>query len=77
MPFPLRSWLGWLNFLLLQWFCIRLARIRDLRDAPDGSQHSVTIGYTLLRWPVPLTGWWSRYIWIRRSGRWGHGRGLA
>lgn len=51
------SWLGLFNFLVLQWFCVRLAKVK----AASGR----TVRWTLLRWPLPLTGWWSPYIWIR------------
>lgn len=48
------SWLGLLNFLLLQWFFVRLARVVDKRTGR-------TAGWRVLRWPWPLTGWWSPY----------------
>lgn len=51
-----------LNFLVLQWFGIRLARIVELRRRP------VTVGWLVVRWLWPLTGWWSDYRWISRRG---------
>lgn len=65
--------LGLLNFLVLQWLGVRLARVRNsggywistgageefVRPLPDE--------WTLLRWVWPLTGWWSPLRWIRRS----------
>ena len=52
------SWVGWLNFILLQWVGIRLAYVVDGRR--------ITRWY-LLRWIVPLTGWWSHYLYVGRS----------
>lgn len=54
------TWVGWLNFLVLQWLCFRLGRERD------------TVGRHLrwmtVRWVLPLTGWWSHYVFVRRAG---------
>jgi hypothetical protein len=51
------SWLGWLNQLIIQWFFIRLqATLDDSRTNIEGLQ---IIGFIL-----PLTGWWSDYIWL-------------
>lgn len=41
-----------INFLVLQWFCIRLARVTENNKFKQ---------YTLLRNIVPLTGWWSEF----------------
>ncbi len=50
------SWLGWLNFCVLQWFCTRLQRTVEI--LPEDSFRTV-------RWDfihaIPLTGWWTRY----------------
>lgn len=46
------SWVGWLNFIVLQWFCIRLAYVQ-----PGGD-------WAIFCWPLPLTGWWSDYRYI-------------
>lgn len=53
--------LGLLNFVVLQWFGVRLARceIRAL-----ALRRPVRVEYRLLRWIVPLTGWWSDYIYM-------------
>jgi hypothetical protein len=66
--------LGLLNFLLLQWFGVRLqyhwyrSSGHDKgfgrwwsRYAPRG----VPITWSLRRWVRPLTGWWSEYSKIR------------
>lgn len=52
--------LGWFNFLVAQWLFVRLARIVD----HDGS----TVGWKLLGFVVPMTGWWNdcRFLGIRR-----------
>lgn len=78
------TWLGALNFLVLQWFGVRLARVMAVQvksevvvnawlssaGASVGSTaclgKKVQIGWKLLRWIVPLTGWWSDYRWIAR-----------
>ena len=46
------TWLGWLNFIVLQWFFIRLIAGRTV------------YGLTYWKWIyfiVPLTGWWNNY----------------
>jgi hypothetical protein len=74
------TWLGILNFAVLQWFGIRLARVterppsevlvilaaRGFRVPEDGR---VTVGWRVLRWIWPLTGWWSDCRYIRRPRR--------
>jgi len=45
-------WLGYLNFLILQWLFIRLTKWEE-----DNQN-----GFGLLIGVLPLTGWWSRYI---------------
>ena len=80
------SALGLLNFLVLQWFCVRLARVTEMRPRGDDlvgpmilklgwitqehydrvALHPVTVGWKVLRWIWPLTGWWSNYRWIAR-----------
>lgn len=68
------TWLGVLNFVVLQWFGVRLARTIWREEVPRYCYGSTTMVYTtdiferrgwrLLRWIVPLTGWWSDYRWI-------------
>jgi len=65
-----RTSLGILNFLVLQWFGVRLARTIEIEVDPAavgrvGRVHRV-VGWSLLRWVWPLTGWWSDYRWIAR-----------
>lgn len=50
-------WLGPVNFVIVQWAFLRLAVV----VYEDGSR-----GWAILRWVVPLTGWWSGYRWFRR-----------
>jgi hypothetical protein len=52
------SWLKALNFFVLQWFFFRLARMID--------EEGRTIRYLILGPVLPLTGWWSCYIWLKR-----------
>jgi hypothetical protein len=61
-----------LNFVLLQWFCVR-AQVSFSRVCPSGVRHrwwdreiaaDDRVSFSLLRWVVPLTGWWSPYRWI-------------
>jgi len=74
--------LGALNFIVLQWFGVRLARAyylarRGIRHAtvlPGGGALSVGYdvefvgrGWCVIRWVWPLTGWWGGYRWIARS----------
>ena len=62
------SWLGTLNFLVLQWFGVRLARVYQrvlVGDHPSCFRH---VRWTLVRWVWPLTGWWSDYRWISKRG---------
>lgn len=78
------TWLGVLNFLVLQWFGVRVARryenrqrnlrlhhVSMLSDGSFGAGYTcnverVFVGYRLLRWVWPLTGWWSDVRWIAR-----------
>lgn len=58
---PFRSKLGALNFLVLQWFFVRLADVGDQRG--DVWVHE---RWMILRWIVPMTGWWTKYIYVRK-----------
>ena len=63
--FP-RSWFGLLNFFVFQWFGIRLAkRLWILPGNLLGGRPSRRGDWFLLRWVWPMTGWWSRYRWIK------------
>jgi len=55
--FLTNTWVGWLNILILQWLFIRLAYVTDT-EKPDWC------GWKLQKGIVPLTGWWSDYIYI-------------
>lgn len=71
--------LGLLNFLVLQWFGVRLCASYDEKllavDAirpgrwwsPYAPPRGVGVSWSLLRWVWPLTGWWSDYRWIGRQ----------
>lgn len=54
------TWLGLLNSIVLQWFFVRLARIVDTKT-------KIIVGWKLLKWIVPLTGWWSDYRYIGKE----------
>lgn len=66
------SLLGLLNFVVLQWFCVRLEVSFTRVRRPDERQRwwdreiavDDDVSFSLLRWIVPLTGWWSSYRWI-------------
>ena len=49
-----------LNFLVFQWFFVRLFRIQY----KDGREEVRFGGYI-----VPLTGWWSDFVVLNKSGR--------
>lgn len=54
------TWIGWLNFLVLQWFWIRLGREID--------QAGRKRGFLILTRVYPLTGWWwSDFRFLRGS----------
>jgi hypothetical protein len=55
MKLPNWGWYGWLNFLVLQWFFVRLIKCQS---SARGTWYEVT-GFML-----PLTGWWGSYVWI-------------
>ena len=61
------TWLGYLNFGVLQWLFIRLERTVDCND------HSKHIAWGIIGPIIPLTGWWNRYIWLTPKG-WRLGR---
>ena len=55
------TWLGVFNFLLLQWFFIRLAK-----EVDTGTKK--LIRWSILRRVIPLTGWWTSYRYIGKKG---------
>ena len=57
----LRAWLFWFNFIILQWFCIRLARCGKFQG-----NKFITESWTIIGLLVPLTGWWSDYVYIKK-----------
>ncbi len=60
---PFRSLLGTLNFLVLQWLCVRLASSGRMDHETHRFVHE---RWVVLRWIVPMTGWWSDYVYLRR-----------
>ena len=67
-----KTWLDTLNFFVLQWFGVRLERVMATKEPPPGvargfRRPKVQIGWCVLRWVWPLTGWWgTRYRYIAR-----------
>lgn len=51
-------WLLWVNFLVVQWFFVRIAIVVHA----DGR-----VEWHPLRYVIPLTGWWSNYVWLWRK----------
>ncbi len=49
--------LKFVNMFIFQWFCIRLARKVDTKTKR-------TVGWTILKWVVPTTGWGTDYKYI-------------
>jgi hypothetical protein len=61
------SWLGIFNFVLLQWFFIRLARVEYQRGYPSlQGFHPVSYRFKIIGLIVPLTGWWNNFIYIKK-----------
>ena len=58
MKLPFHSWVGALNFLVLQWFCFRIAR--TMLIGVHGRQRQ--IGWKWVGPVLPLSGWWGDYI---------------
>lgn len=66
------SLLRLLNFVVLQWFCVQLqvsfSRVRGPSERPRWWDREIAdddeISFSLIRWVVPLTGWWSSYRWM-------------
>ncbi len=48
------SWLGVVNFLIIQWFFVRLEGVSD-------SKESTEMELGIRGWIMPLTGWWNKY----------------
>lgn len=53
----IKSWLFWLNFLIVQWFFVRFGR-------KYSHKHKKFISWGFVGLILPLTGWWNNYIWI-------------
>ena len=43
------TWVGWINFILLQWFFVRIGYTDGLGLMSE---------YGIFKFIVPLTGWW-------------------
>lgn len=54
------SILGLTNILFFQWLFIRLQASYDV-EAPH-----TTLTFTFIGFILPLTGWWTNYIWVKK-----------
>lgn len=55
------TWLGNFNFIIMQWLFIRIGIVGKMVNG-----EFVQTGWTLVRYPYPLTGWWNDYKWLYR-----------
>ena len=53
------TWLYLLNYCILQWFFVRLARVID-------DQTGKTIKFKFIYWIVPTTGWNTDFKYIKK-----------
>lgn len=73
------SLLKLLNFVVLQWFCVRLqvsfSHVCRPSERPRWWDREIPangeVTLSLLRWVVPLTGWWSNYRFFTNNVRGG------
>jgi hypothetical protein len=56
------SWLGKLNFFIIQWFFIRIGKIGN-----NVNGKFIQTGWTLVKYPYPLTGWWNDYKYLYKK----------
>lgn len=61
------TWLRFVNYYILQWFCIRLAKVVDT----DGPHKGKITGWQIL-YPIhPISGWRNEYRYLWGNGmRW-------
>ena len=75
----IKTWSGILNFLILQWFFVRLVKIKivtefgvqyfsmcDNKISPCG-YGEIKKKYKWLLGVTPLTGWWGNYKYVRKD----------
>ncbi len=55
---PIKTWIGALNFFVLQWACFRLAQRIDIETGKR-------IGWMWMGPVLPLSGWWNDYVWLK------------
>lgn len=58
------TWLYFLNYFILQWFFIRLAKIQD-NGCLLGYHYKNK--YKILKWIIPLTGWKNNYKFLNKD----------
>ena len=54
------SVLGLTNILFFQWFFIRLQGYKDWESS------QLDWSFSFIGFIVPLTGWWTNYIWVKK-----------
>lgn len=52
------TWLFFVNFFFFQWMCLRLAKVIEGKTI---------LYYTFIVWILPLTGWWSNFIYLSKK----------
>lgn len=62
-----RSRLGLLNFVIMQWFFVRIFYYTN--------GIGTNLGYGLMGFVLPLTGWWGDYIDVGKRWKFDIGRG--
>ena len=73
------SWLGYLNFFILQWVFIRLTKYKEINEFQFTKvslcNEGLSVGgiikkskwkFRILKWILPLTGWWNDYKYINK-----------
>jgi len=46
--------IGYLNFIIIQWFFVRIAKVYETKD-------SASFKFKIMKNIKPLTGWWNEY----------------
>lgn len=55
------TWLGWLNFVIIQWFFIRIGEYVTI-DIETKDNITTDNTFCIIYFVLPLTGWWSDYF---------------
>lgn len=57
------TWLGWLNYIVFQWFCVRLTEVVDYNVLGE----EINSRWEFTYWIVPLSGWKGDFKYIGRN----------